>query len=381
MKRRILAGLLSLVMVMSLLPGAALAAEEPEVDSGAVTEEQVEPAVPEVPEEPTEPEEPEIPWTDLTPAEPVEKDDTDITLTAEQDVWGGNYDAETDFEVSSKKDLVAFAELVNDGKDFSGKTVTLTGDVDLTDVSWTPIGTSGKPFKGTFDGKGNTISNLTINNSNATYQGLFGFCQDATLRNVNITDANINCDYRAGILAGVVENSTIQDVTITNSNIAGRGHIGGLIGRVQGSNMTTSVSGCNITDTNISAMSSASNWDDTASGNVDYASPFETRCGGITSITVNSALNIKDCNLTNVKVKSYGRAGGILGFAHQSAQTSIEHTTFNGSVFLKAASPLDWLHLVASVLSRLKTARLLPHWNLPLQAAHIWNIRLFQAVL
>ena len=58
MKRRILAGLLSLVMVMSLLPGAALAAEEPV--------------------EPTE--EQGIPLTDLTPAESVE----DEAATAEE---------------------------------------------------------------------------------------------------------------------------------------------------------------------------------------------------------------------------------------------------------------------------------------------------------
>ena len=46
-----------------------------------------------------------------------------------------------------------------------------TGEEPLN--KWTPIGTKGKKFSGTFDGQGHTISGLYMK-SNGNYLGLFG---------------------------------------------------------------------------------------------------------------------------------------------------------------------------------------------------------------
>ena len=60
----------------------------------------------------------------------------------------------------SKEALVYFAQQVNSGvtKYVEGH-VKLSSNIDLQDMSWTPIGPSWtSPFRGHFDGAGHTIS-------------------------------------------------------------------------------------------------------------------------------------------------------------------------------------------------------------------------------
>ena len=91
--------------------------------------------------------------------------------------WGSNYDSATEFTIADAGDLAQFAVMVNGGKDFSGKTVKLTDDIDLGSQEWTPIGDDGynNLFSGTFDGNGKTISGLQITSANDGFVGLFGF--------------------------------------------------------------------------------------------------------------------------------------------------------------------------------------------------------------
>ena len=90
--------------------------------------------------------------------------------------WGADY-SQTEFTIADPGALAQFAVMVNDGKDFSGKTVKLTDDIDLGSQEWTPIGDDGynNLFSGTFDGNGKTISGLQITSANDGFVGLFGF--------------------------------------------------------------------------------------------------------------------------------------------------------------------------------------------------------------
>lgn len=54
--------------------------------------------------------------------------------------------------------LAVVTEINNDANKFSGKTVQLTADIDLTGKTWVQI----KEFQGTLDGNGYSIKNLTI---------------------------------------------------------------------------------------------------------------------------------------------------------------------------------------------------------------------------
>ena len=55
-----------------------------------------------------------------------------------------------------------------------GRSVKLSGDIDLQNMSWTPIGLSWtSPFRGHLDGAGHTISGLNVTNAR-TLLRIFG---------------------------------------------------------------------------------------------------------------------------------------------------------------------------------------------------------------
>ena len=71
--------------------------------------------------------------------------------------------------IGTPAELQAFADAVNSGESYDGKTVTLTANIDLGGESnpWTAIGTAANPFKGTFDGGYHVISGLYIASGSA----------------------------------------------------------------------------------------------------------------------------------------------------------------------------------------------------------------------
>ena len=104
-------------------------------------------------------------------------------------------------EIATETALREFANAVNSGESYEGRTVTLTDDITLIG-EWTPIGNgarnsktyTGKAFKGTFDGGDHTISGLKITSTSGDNDavGLFGIVDGGTVKNLNLTDVNIN---------------------------------------------------------------------------------------------------------------------------------------------------------------------------------------------
>ena len=81
------------------------------------------------------------------------------------------------YSISTVDELVNLAELVNSGVDTTGAIFVLGANIDLSSIlDWIPIGNSPytNTFKGTFDGNGHIIKNLTINNKTGEFLGLFG---------------------------------------------------------------------------------------------------------------------------------------------------------------------------------------------------------------
>ena len=108
---------------------------------------------------------------------------------------------------TAEEDLMRFAREVNDGI-YDGNTdvaVELTGNIDLSGQTWTPIGVSEDHFfSGTFDGKEHTISGLQIELPEYGVDdsvGLFGYTT-GTIQNL---DAERVCEwneYRCGRRSG-----------------------------------------------------------------------------------------------------------------------------------------------------------------------------------
>ena len=177
-----------------------------------------------------------------------------------------------DIEINTVEGLKTIATNVNGGRDnYSGKTIRLTADLDLSAETWTPIGISSRPFAGTFDGGGHTISNLNADGAVYDVAGLFGTIgSTAVVKDVHIASGNsyvsstettcyigsivgynvgtvVGCSNRASVMGygwdsrtggivgenagGIVQNCyNLGEVSNTSTNV----HIGGIVGNNNG---------------------------------------------------------------------------------------------------------------------------------------------------
>ncbi len=134
-------------------------------------------------------------------------------------------------------------QIGTDGYPLSGSYL-LTADIDLGGSGgspWTPIGTSSTHFTGTFNGGGNTISGLYIDNTNSDYQGLFGYVgTGGTVQNLTVSGTVSGDLYVGGVVgynAGTVENcANTSDVTGTGSGTST--YAGGVVGYNNGGTVT-----------------------------------------------------------------------------------------------------------------------------------------------
>lgn len=178
-----------------------------------------------------------------------------------------------EYVIKNETQMKEFAEKVNSGIDFKGKTVKLGADLDLTDVEWIPIGykDDGTQFKGTFDGCNNIISNLTID-VEREFVGLFGYIEhDATtIKNLNLTNVDIKGNQYVAAIAGyavgakidkcVVDGGSIAAVPILSGSTYNRGgRAGGITGytgqntATAGIDHNTNITNCEVKNLEISA--------------------------------------------------------------------------------------------------------------------------------
>jgi len=214
------------------------------------------------------------------------------------------------YEITTADQLAGLAQLVNAGtQDFSDKTITLGGNIDLSGYAdgagWTPIGTgSTRAFRGVFDGGGYTISGLTANRFGANAQdplrnvrgGLFGYLYTATVKNLTLTGVDLlGYDYVGGI-TGDLNGGSISNCRVEGT-ILGRERVAGIAASTQ--------AGASITDCSFS-------------GNVGMAPQTSASdyVGGIAGFFFNS--NIVRC-YTEGTVSGRNRVGGIAGYCSSGA--------------------------------------------------------------
>ena len=94
-------------------------------------------------------------------------------------------------------------------------------------------------FLGTFDGKGFTISNLYINRPSTYYIGLFGYTNNATIKNIGLIDVDITGDWDVGGLVGFANSGTISN-SYSSGDVNGISCVGGLVGYSHGAGIVNS---------------------------------------------------------------------------------------------------------------------------------------------
>lgn len=120
--------------------------------------------------------------------------------------------------IKTEKDLRTLASTVNEGENFETKIIKQIADINLI-KEHTAIGTISAPFKGTYNGQEKTINNIQINSTTLENQGLFGYIENATLKNIILGEGNINAGNKLGGAVGYAKDSTIENITNNKTNI------------------------------------------------------------------------------------------------------------------------------------------------------------------
>ena len=94
------------------------------------------------------------------------------------------------------------------------------------------IGTDADRFTGRFDGLGYSIFGLNIDNSTTDTVGLFGYAQNATIRNFTLNSSEIKGGVNTGAAVGHAYGGKIENVTNTG-NVTGGDGTGGIVGKAE----------------------------------------------------------------------------------------------------------------------------------------------------
>lgn len=212
----------------------------------------------------------------------------DITLDKDK---GYTDDGQGNYIVTTAEGLKAVADIANNGN--LGINITLTENINLTDMEWTPIGTNyNNAYTGIFDGNGKTITGLTVTGSDQ-YAGLFGrIGSGGTVKNVVLEGVQITSDNSLGSVGGVAGWSygNIEYCSVSGS-VSSNSTAGGVVGYQSDGAIT----GCNSSAT-------------VNAGNI---------AGGVAGGT-NSGASLTGCYATgDVTLESinqyYNFAGGVVG--------------------------------------------------------------------
>ncbi|HHT55579.1 MAG TPA: hypothetical protein GX012_03355, partial [Acholeplasma sp.] len=133
------------------------------------------------------------------------------------------------YVIGSASDMQTLSDEVNNGNTFSGKVIVVgSGISEINLGDFTPIGTTGKPFSGIFDGSGVNFK-LNINKPETDYVGLFGLVQSGIIENLSVSGTIIGRNYVGGVVGRQNLGSTIRNVYNT-ANIKGNSQVGGIVG-------------------------------------------------------------------------------------------------------------------------------------------------------
>lgn len=183
-------------------------------------------------------------------------------------------------------------------------TIILTQDIDCSGIDFEPlgygVGWDGDPFMGTFDGRGHTIKNLTVNVTGDA--GLFAETDKALLKNVTFKGGSITSDDDyVGALVGEADDTSVINVysnlAVTSSD---DGYVGGVIGFLEATDQTI-----DVLVEHVSSTGDVSGQDDVG-GLIG-----EVEADGGKSITIRKSYATGD--VTNVFADYYSNFGGLIG--------------------------------------------------------------------
>ena len=152
----------------------------------------------------------------------------------------GSGTAEDPYVITAAYQMNNLAEETNKGtSDFAGVYFKLGMSISLNLSA--PIGTEEHPFKGNFDGGGNSIQ-LIVNKEKQDYVGLFGYAVGSRLENIVIQPVTKTCKITGnnfvGSVCGYLVNGSISNCTNAGEVIGGGDYVGGICGWLEHGNIS-----------------------------------------------------------------------------------------------------------------------------------------------
>ena len=306
----------------------------------------------------------------------------------------GDGKVDNPFLISTAAELAWFRDYVNgtivdegeaDGTTHTSVSATLTENIDLSDfchaaggtkyteeLSWTPIGSYRKEYRGTFDGNGKMIRNLYINAISEKTDfydnaGFFGYLDGGSIKNITFDNAKVKStgNYFTGVLVGVTRSCIENIKTLANCSVEGKDYVGGIAGVVKGNNIGNCENHAKVDGTNYvggivgdyefpgKSITSCANYGvvtGTGKSVGGIAGYFNSgtiqNCANYGDITgifyVGNLIGLADeCNLNNVlgtgnvTATSDTKRGGLLvGFINDSSSTASGVLAYNSSAKL-----------------------------------------------
>lgn len=210
----------------------------------------------------------------------------------------------------------------------------LGANIDCTDIAnFEPVGgwNGADPFTGTFDGKGYTISNLTVNRAADDLIGLFGSTSGCSfMGNVTLADFTLTGDDEIGPFIGLAYNHSFSNVTVTGLTINGDDLVGGVVGDAIG------VAGQTITNCSSAGTISGGNYVGGIMG--DYYLYATSNCHSSVNVTGTSSFvgglvgqwwngTFEKCYATG-SVNGYRYVGGFAGYMRGAVGTETANGCF-----------------------------------------------------
>ncbi len=276
-----------------------------------------------------------------TPSDALSQPEEIMKLSSSTgDLWEG-WNARMDFpgdgtehapyQIDSLSRLMGLSEAVAAGTDFDGEYFELTQDINLGGLeankgSWNPIGwyqnrteLGGEvrhPFRGHFDGGGNTISGLRIVNPSAPLAniGLFGVIDGGEVKNLIIEAEDLAGEDNVAILAGAIRGEAVICEITVSGYVSAKGNAGGIAGEVTGSGDRATIENCQAKNIVVNSEGRESYVGGIA-GNVQNAWIIDN-----TVITQDGDAN---------RIRGKGYVGGIAG---RIGQSDVFNSYVNGTI-------------------------------------------------
>ena len=273
-------------------------------------------------------------------------------FAAEAPLLGGGTGTQEDpWLIASQADLIALAEFLNSGnaETFDTETAGIgnchgyyfkqTADIDLTGVSWEPIGYSGSYyFAGNYDGDGHSITNAVstgkVDPDGFATAGIFGWVAFGSVVNLHVKNANFvatgqnNYSYVGGI-AGVCYGSSIKNCSVVNSSLESkRNNNNNCAGSIVGYSTGGTFEKCAAENNQVKTMAYGGGFvgevdDGYGAGNSTFTNCYVANCtvisetddsqgtsfsGGFAGEITDSTLTIQNCYVYQATLSTVGNA-------------------------------------------------------------------------